>query len=177
MSYPHLISFYCDCLHVSKSELKTIVHSFVLFEGWQQIFGITYCLRWFQDVWKERSCLVWFDSPQIKAQRNESRQSCYTDDQRDSSHWPGLFPFQLLSCCFTKFCKFVCPTQDFMFTICSRVVLPIFQLHYCEDSWTVVRSHKSPWGSFSPSRVRPQTPWRTCSRSWGCRRSRPIASL
>lgn len=55
--------------------------------------------------------------------------------------------------------------------------LPSFQPHYCEDSLTVLHSHTSLWGSSSPFHVRPQTPWRTCSRSWGCPRSRPTASL
>lgn len=55
--------------------------------------------------------------------------------------------------------------------------LPSFLPHYCEDSSTAGHSRTSLWGSSSPSRVRPQTPWRTCSHSWGCLRSRPTASL
>lgn len=60
---------------------------------------------------------------------------------------------------------------------CDSAILPSVLPHYCEDSSTAVHSRVSLWGSSSPSHGHPQTPWRTCSHSWGCLRSRPRASL
>lgn len=77
-----------------------------------------------------------------------------------------------LSACFSKNNKRFVRAR-----VCDSAILPSVLPHYCEDSSTAVHSRVSLWGSSSPSHGHPRTPWRTCSHSWGCLRSRPRASL